>query len=114
MPANENRPKAPPKSKYTDEVREVARATRETLGEKVKAPGAKQVAAVVKVLGDRVPAEVAGISSARLRKWAVEAERPEEYAKLRELASQVGDPWATGRKLAAILVSVEVVRKASQ
>jgi hypothetical protein len=109
------RPKAKPKPKaspYTDEVREVAKATRATLGEKVKAPGAKQVAAVVKALGDRDPAKAAGVSSARLRKWAAEGERPKDFANLRELAGQVGDPWATGRKLAAILVSIESVRKA--
>jgi hypothetical protein len=123
MPANESQPKAEPKapagakkpkqSPYTAEVREVAKAVRATLGEKVKAPGAKQVAAVVKALGDRDPAKAAGVSSARLRKWAAEGERPEDFANLRELAGQVGDPWATGRKLAAILVSIESARKAA-
>lgn len=112
MPATESQPKAgaKPKAKYPEEVREVAKEVRDLLGEKVKAPGAKQVAAVLKALGDRGPAEAAGISSARLRKWAKDGERPDDYAKLRDLAGAVGDPWATGRKLAAILAAAEAVR----
>ena len=129
MPASESQPEAEPKapagakeakpkpkpkaSPYTAEVREVAKAVRATLGEKVKAPSAKQYAAVVEALGDRDPAKAAGVSSARLRKWAAEGERAKDFANLRELAGQVGDPWATGRKLAAILVSIESVRKAA-
>lgn len=111
-PAAKTKPK-PTKSQYSEEVRAAAKEVRAVLGPKVKPPGAKQVAAVVKALGDRTPADAAGLSMAQLKKWAGEGERPEDYAKLRELAGQVGDPWATGRKLAAILVAVETVRKAA-
>jgi hypothetical protein len=101
------------KSKYSEEVRAASKEVRAVLGPKVKPPGAKQVAAVVEALGDRAPAEAAGLSAAKLKKWAGEGERPEDFAKLRELAGQVGDPWATGRKLAGILVAIEAVRKAA-
>lgn len=108
------KPKTKVKSKYSDEVRAASKEVRAVLGPKVKWPGAKQVAAVVKAMGDRSPADAAGLSMAKLKKWASEGERPEDFAKLRELAGQVGDPWATGRKLAGILVAVEVVRKAGE
>lgn len=98
------------KSKYSEEVRAASKEVRAILGPKVKPPGAKQVAAVVKAMGDRAPADAAGLSMAKLRKWAKDGERPEDFAKLRELAGQVGDPWATGRKLAGILAAVEAVR----
>ena len=101
------------KSKYSEEVRAASKEVRAVLGPKVKPPGAKQVAAVVEALGDRAPADAAGLSMAKLKKWAGDGERPEDFAKLRELAGQVGDPWATGRKLAGILVAIETVRKAA-
>jgi hypothetical protein len=98
------------KSKYSEEVRAASKEVRAVLGPKVKPPGAKQVAAVVEALGDRTPADAAGLSMAKIKKWAKDGERPEDFAKLRELAGQVGDPWATGRKLAGILAAVEAVR----
>jgi hypothetical protein len=100
------------KSKYSPEVRAVSKEVRAVLGPKVKPPGAKQAAAVMEAVGGRDPADAAGIPMSRLRKWAREGQRPEDYAKLRELAAKVGDPWATGRKLAGILVAVVEVRKA--
>jgi len=110
-PAAKPKPRKPKaKSKYSDEVRAASKEVRAVLGPKVKPPGAKQVAAVVKALGDRAPADAAGLSMAKLRKWAKDGERPEDFATLRELAAAVGDPWATGRKLAGILVAVEAVR----
>lgn len=106
-PAVPKPPKPPKPTKYDDRVRAAAKAVRAALPDNAKAPGPKQVAAVVKALGDDQPAARAGISKAKLKAWAAKGERPEDYAKLRELAGQVGDPWATGRKLAAILVALE-------
>lgn len=99
------------KPKYSDEVRAVAKATRELLGPKVKAPGAKQVKAVIAALGDEDPAKAAGLSMTKIKTWATKGDRPDDYKAMREFAEKVGDVWATGRKLAAILVSVESVRK---
>ena len=102
--------KSKSKPKYSEEVRTVARATRELLGPAVKAPGPKQVAAVVSALGDKSPAKAAGLSLPKLKAWAG-GERPDDYRQMGDLTKKVGDTWASGRKLAAILVSIEVVHK---
>lgn len=102
------------KKKYPKEVTAVAKATRQSLPEGARAPGAKQVAAVIAALGDRGAAEAAGISVAKLRKWARDGERPDDYKELRPFAHQVDDPWAVSRRLAVILVGVEDYRKASE
>ena len=110
-PAAKPKPKA--KSTYSEEVRAASKEVRAVLGPKVKWPGASSRRGREGAGRDQPPADAAGLSMAKLRKWASEAERPEDYAKLRELAGQVGDPWATGRKLAGILVAIETVRKAA-
>jgi hypothetical protein len=102
------------KPTYPDEVRAAAKAVRDALPDNAKAPGPKQVAAVVKALGDDRPAARAGISKAKLKAWAATGERPDDYAKLRPLAKAVGDPWATGRRLAAILVALESAGEGGQ
>jgi hypothetical protein len=94
---------------YSEEVRAVAKGVRDLLGPKVAAPGAKQVAAVVAALGDETPAKAAGLSKAKLKAWAG-GDRPDDWQGIRDLSKRVGDPWATGRKLAAILVVIEGVR----
>lgn len=99
------------KPNYSEEVRAIAKETRELLGPKVKSPGPKQVRAVITALGDEAPAKAAGLSMAKIKAWA-NGKRPDDYKAMGELTKKVGDTWASGRKLAAILVCVESVRKA--
>jgi len=99
------------KPQYPPEVTAAAKAVRAALPANAKAPGLKQVAAVAKALGDDRPAARAGISAAKLKAWAAKGERPKEYANMRPLAREVGDPFATARRLAAILVALEAVRE---
>ena len=109
-PKQEAKPK---KNSYPPEVTAVAKATRASLPEGARAPGAAQVQAVMNVVGDRKVAEAAGIPLTKLKKWAVDGERPEEYKALRDLADKVGDPWVTSRRLAMVLVGIEDERKAA-
>jgi hypothetical protein len=102
--------KKPP---YDPAVTSVAKATRESLPEGARAPGAKQVQAVIAAVGKESVADAAGISLAKLRRWAVDGERPEEYANLRGLAKAVEDPWAVSRRLAMVLVGLDEHRKAA-
>jgi hypothetical protein len=110
--AKADKPKSAKKS-YPPEVTAVAKATRAALPEGARSPGAAQVSAVMAVVGDLKAAEAAGISLAKLKKWAVDGERPDEYKSLRDLAEKVNDPWVTSRRLAMVLVGIEDQRKAS-
>ena len=91
----------------------MAKATRAALPEGARSPGAAQVAAVMAVVGDLKVAEAAGIPLAKLKRWAVDGDRPEEYKALRDLADKVGDPWVTSRRLAMVLVGIEDERKSA-
>jgi hypothetical protein len=105
--------KSKPKSKYPPAVTAVAKATRASLPEGARSPGAAQVQAVMNVVGDRKVADAAGIPLTKLKKWAVDGEKPDEYKALRDLADKVNDPWVTSRRLAMVLVGIEDERKAA-
>jgi hypothetical protein len=112
-PGKTVKPKAAPKpeSKYPEEVRAVAKFTREALPEGARSPGAKQVAAVVSAVGERPIAEAAQLSMAKIRGWALKGERPEDYAALRTLTAEVDDAWAVSKRLCVILVGLDDYRK---
>lgn len=101
------------KSKYSAEVRDAAKAVREILGPNAGAPGPKQVKRVVTVLKGEDAIKASGVSKRALKAYAEKKERPDDVKQLQELASKVKDPWATGRRLAAILVALDVVRSKS-
>lgn len=99
--------------KYNAEVRDAAKRVREILGPNAGAPGPKQVKRVATVLKDRGPVEASGIGAKALKAYAEKKEKPKDAGKLQELAREVKDPWATGRRLAAILVALHEVRSKS-
>jgi hypothetical protein len=99
------------KPKYDDEVRFAAKRAKELLGGK-HAPGPKQHLSVRKVIGDRDPAAYVGLSASALKKFAETGHlAKDKRGKLDELAARVGDPWARGRSLAAILTALVEERK---
>jgi hypothetical protein len=100
------------KSKYSAEVSAAAKQVREIIGPKSGAPGPKQVKRVATVLKDRDPVEASGISAKALKAYAEKKEKPKDTSELQALAREVKDPWATGRRLAAILVALKEARDA--
>jgi hypothetical protein len=108
-PEKPGRPKK--KSPYPEEIRAAAKAVRAMLPENAKSPGPLQVQRTVKALAGRDPVEASGIAKGELGAWAVGGERPADFAKLQELAKEVGDPFATSRKLAAILTALDAGAK---
>lgn len=91
--------------KYSEEVRDAARIVREVTQGK-GSPGAKQIAAVEKALDGKDPVEASGLGPRKLAEWAKGKWAPgrgKHPEKLTALAAKVNDPWASGRRLAAIL-----------
>ena len=111
-PKAEDKPKKK-RPQYPEDVTAVAKATRAALPEGARSPGAAQVARVMDVVGGRKVADVAGISLAKLTKWAKDGERPEDYRNMHDLTKEVEDPWVTSRRLAMVLVGIEDHRKAT-
>jgi hypothetical protein len=99
--------------KYPTEIRDAAKRVREILGPKAGAPGPKQVKRVATVLKGEDAIKASGVSKRALKAYAEKKERPDEVKQLQELATKVKDPWATGRRLAAILVALDEVRTKS-
>lgn len=102
--------------KYSDEVRRAARVCRELTAGK-GSPGAKQVDAVAKAIGETDPIEASGMAGRTLRRYATEGrtakgELMRPTPEMSEIGERCGgDPFCRGRRLAVILAALDAVRK---
>lgn len=100
--------------KYPPEITAAVRRAKEIRGKSTGAPGAKQHVAVRKLIGDRDPLEVVGMSDRALRQAAsgsMPTAKLREQDGLRALAAEANDQFCTGRNLASIVAALVDERK---